>query len=349
MRHALGGRGVATYHGVMVGKAVLERYSVLRADDVDAFRVSVSSVLTPHQITPVGRGDRAIQTGVAVAPLGPLSLIYGQHRGMELAVKLTEQLDDYYDVNLSFGGRNRITCGNDEVFVDQHTAGIISPRMQAKMHLSTEYRQLHVRIERFALERHLEALMGRPVHAPIRFDPTMDLRSPAAASWAQAVRLLVADLDEPTGLATRLPTVSPWSEFLMSGLLLAQQHNYSETLAESRDGVRRPAPVKRAVDLIESSPESDLSIERLAREAGISARSLQRHFRDYVGLTPREYVQQVRLARVHADLAKAGPGDGETVADIALRWGFGHVPRFAGVYQARYGVAPSVTLRELPV
>lgn len=30
---------------------------------------------------------------------------------------------------------------------------------------------------------------------------------------------------------------------------------------------------------------------------------------------------------------------------MAFRWGFTHVPRFAGAYQDRYGEAPSATLQ----
>lgn len=331
----------------MTPRPVLERFSVVDADDLDEFRASVSRALTPHRLVPLDHAGRVERASVAVAPLGALSLVYGEHRGTELGATLTEQVD-YYDVNLSWGGRNLISCGDDEVVVDPHTAGIISPRMQARMRLSSDYRQLHVRFERYALERHLEQMLGRTVVAPIRFRMGMDLRVPAAASWARAVRLLVDDLDEPLGLAGAVDETNPFAGFLMTGLLLAQPHNYSDQLAERRHGAHRPTPVKRVVDLIEAHPEEDLSVERLAEEAGVSARSLQRHFRDHVGVSPRQYLQQVRLARVHADLRAAVPGSGLTVADVALRWGFTHVPRFAGAYLERYGESPSTTLRGLP-
>ena len=330
--------------------SVLERFSVVDVNDLDAFRACVSRALTPHKLEMGSAGDRLNRVAVAVALFGPVSLIYGEHHGASLRANLTEQVD-YYDVNLSWGGRNRISSGKDQVLVDAHTAGIISPRMKAQMELSDDYRQLHVRFERFALERHLEQLLGKTVVTPIRFDMAMDLRSRAAASWAQAVRVLVEDIDGPTdqvGLAGSLEGVNPWSPFLMTGLLLAQPHNYSDQLAERRHGAHRPTPVKRAVDLIESHPEEDLSVERLAAEAGISPRSLQRHFRESVGISPQQYVRQVRLARVRDDLLAARPDVGVTVADVALRWGFSHVPRFAGAYLKRYGESPSTTLRELP-
>jgi transcriptional regulator GlxA family with amidase domain len=75
-------------------------------------------------------------------------------------------------------------------------------------------------------------------------------------------------------------------------------------------------------------------------------RALQRNFREYVGASPQEYVRRVRLGRAHDDLAA---GVGGTVAEIAFRWGFTHLSRFASAYQDRYGVAPSGTLRAAPL
>jgi transcriptional regulator GlxA family with amidase domain len=83
-------------------------------------------------------------------------------------------------------------------------------------------------------------------------------------------------------------------------------------------------------------------LTRLANVAGVGARTLQRSFRTHVGVSPREYVRLVRLDRAHEDLVA---GAGATVAEIAFRWGFTHVPRFAGAYLERYGEPPSAALR----
>jgi AraC-like DNA-binding protein len=50
------------------------------------------------------------------------------------------------------------------------------------------------------------------------------------------------------------------------------------------------------------------------------------------------YLRDVRLARVHDDLFRDEP---TTVAAVAYSWGFTHLGRFAALYRARYGVAPS--------
>ncbi|MDV6247997.1 helix-turn-helix transcriptional regulator [Rhodococcus opacus] len=66
-----------------------------------------------------------------------------------------------------------------------------------------------------------------------------------------------------------------------------------------------------------------------------------------LGITPMAYLRQVRLARAHEDLATTDPAQGRSVRDIAYKWGFNHVPRFAAAYRERYGVLPSETLRKV--
>jgi transcriptional regulator GlxA family with amidase domain len=65
--------------------------------------------------------------------------------------------------------------------------------------------------------------------------------------------------------------------------------------------------------------------------------------RRYVGGSPTAHLRRVRLDRVRAELSAARPGT--TVSDVAYRWGFTHLGRFAGAYAKRFGEPPSTTLR----
>lgn len=57
------------------------------------------------------------------------------------------------------------------------------------------------------------------------------------------------------------------------------------------------------------------------------------------------FLQHIRLEKVRDELKTARTG--QSVADIALKWGFSHLGRFASEYRARYGELPSGTLRTL--
>jgi TolB-like protein len=97
------------------------------------------------------------------------------------------------------------------------------------------------------------------------------------------------------------------------------------------------------LDLLEAEPGRERSIKELAAACGVAPRTLQKHFRRFVGRTPREVQWALRLERARRDLLLALPD--ASVTDIALRWGFRHLGRFAILYRRRYDESPSATLR----
>lgn len=105
----------------------------------------------------------------------------------------------------------------------------------------------------------------------------------------------------------------------------------------------RPLPpdVRRALECIEAEPGRAWSVAALAAEAGVSARTLQKHFRRHLGATPREALLDARLRKARRELLRQGG----SVTDIATRAGFAHLGRFSARYRLRYGETPIATRR----
>ncbi|MEW1833989.1 helix-turn-helix transcriptional regulator [Microbacterium sp. NPDC079995] len=114
--------------------------------------------------------------------------------------------------------------------------------------------------------------------------------------------------------------------------------------AERTDARAGSDAVRRATVFIEERLGEPLSVGDIARAARLSVRGLQSAFARVLDTTPAAYVRTTRLSAVHAELAEAGPS-GATVAEIARRWGFAHLPRFAKHYREQFGEQPSETLR----
>ena len=55
------------------------------------------------------------------------------------------------------------------------------------------------------------------------------------------------------------------------------------------------------------------------------------------------YVRRIRLGRVRAELLRSDPST-VRVTDVAMRWGFMHLSRFAEQYRELFNELPSVTL-----
>jgi len=103
-----------------------------------------------------------------------------------------------------------------------------------------------------------------------------------------------------------------------------------------------PGPLKKALDLLKAEPARAWTIGQIALACGVGHRTLQRHFRRFIGRMPVEFLRDLRLDRARQELLRgARPA---SVTEIAVRSGFNHVGRFATQYRARYGETPSATL-----
>jgi len=104
---------------------------------------------------------------------------------------------------------------------------------------------------------------------------------------------------------------------------------------------RRPSaaldPRMRHVrELIEAALDEDLSLERLAREAGIGAHAFSAAFVRAVGTTPHRYVLERRIERAKALLlAGAAP-----MTEVALQTGFANQSHLASAFKRLVGVTP---------
>ncbi len=107
---------------------------------------------------------------------------------------------------------------------------------------------------------------------------------------------------------------------------------------------RRPLEpffLKRADRYVAEHLGEALAIERLARQCGVSWKTLQKAFNDFRGLTPVAHVRNVRL-----DAARKALDAGDaTVAEAAARFGFRSPTTFSLEYRKRFGVPPSRTKR----
>ena len=87
-----------------------------------------------------------------------------------------------------------------------------------------------------------------------------------------------------------------------------------------------------------------VTLKGLATACAMPERTLVKQFQKFIGLSPIAYLLRLRLNAAREELLN---GDGAAaVADIASRFGFTHLGRFATVYRSSFGETPSAT-REL--
>ena len=101
--------------------------------------------------------------------------------------------------------------------------------------------------------------------------------------------------------------------------------------------------VLQAEQFVMDNPGESITVQSLCTTTGVSKRTLEYAFSNYLGMSPKSYINAIRLNAVHRQLRRAQPGQ-IRVADAANHWGFWHMGQFAADYHKLFGKHPATTL-----
>lgn len=102
--------------------------------------------------------------------------------------------------------------------------------------------------------------------------------------------------------------------------------------------------VKKALLLMQQSIDAPLAIGRVVARLGVGRRKLERHFRDALGMTPREADRLIRVEQAKHLLRTTG----RSATRIAADTGFCDLPHMIRVFRAAEGVTPEAFRRGEP-
>jgi AraC family transcriptional regulator len=98
-----------------------------------------------------------------------------------------------------------------------------------------------------------------------------------------------------------------------------------------------PARLRKIKELVQEKMEEDLSLEEMARTAGLSAAHFSQVFRNTTGQTPHQWLLWHRVERAKEMLRSADM----RVLDVAIACGFKTQQHFARVFRQVCGASPT--------
>ena len=101
-------------------------------------------------------------------------------------------------------------------------------------------------------------------------------------------------------------------------------------------GVSHQSLIKVA-ELMEANIEKTLSLERIAKETGLSRRQIERLFKRHLNCVPKRYYLELRLKRARELLLQTAM----PIMDITTACGFQSPPHFSKCYRNQFGHPPS--------
>ena len=313
--------------------------AVINTENLEEAREAVTRIYLRHDL--VGREDEMHMRLNAVRDRR-MTLGYLTYQAeTELIMPATE---DFYVVNLTIVGETKASRGDGrrEVTVANQSGLVLSPIQSNRVRWAPEAEQLHLKIPRTSLESHLSDLLGKPVTDVVDFDYGLDLTTGPGRALLRSVQFLASELDKPGGLAEMPIAREQLEAYVLTSLLHAGRHQFSDALTGNED-VRRLGRLAPVVQYIDANADSELTPEILARVGYVSVRTLHAAFQEQLGESPMAYVRRIRLSRARAELLRSDPQK-VRVTDIAMRWGFLHPSRFAQQYRDQFNELPSVTL-----
>ncbi len=314
--------------------------SVITTRSLEEAREAGTEIYLPHDL--VGPQD-AMNMRLNALTDRHMTLGYLTYQAeAELTMPATEHC---YHVNLTIVGETKASRsdGCREVTVGGRRGVVLSPVQTNRVSWTPEAEQLILKIPRTSLESHLSDLIGKPVTEVVDFDFGLDLTTSSGRALLRAVHFLATELDKPAGLAEMPLAREQLEAYVLTSLLHAGRHQFSDALAGHED-VRRLGRLSTVVSYIETHADDEITPEILARVGCVSVRTLHAAFQEQLGESPMAYVRRIRLSKARAELLRSDPRK-TRVADVAMRWGFFHQSRFAQQYRDQFNELPSVTLQ----
>lgn len=266
--------------------------------------------------------------GVAATPI-PSVRVLRSARPSPLEYSISRPM-----VALVVQGRKRVTMGTetfefgagDSLLI---TADVPTGSQVTQASSRAPYYSLVLDLDLALIEQLVAETGAGPVGpmTPIRVDRT-------ETDVADTARRLLQLIERPTALATlRASLLREWHFWLLSG----RHGGAIRRLGVAEYHARR---IARAVALIRERYTERLSVERLARTAGMSASSFHAHFRSITSLTPLQFQKRLRLIEARRLLL----ADGD-IGTAAYAVGYESVPQFTREYGRMFGLPPARDMR----
>ena len=98
-----------------------------------------------------------------------------------------------------------------------------------------------------------------------------------------------------------------------------------------------PSQSRSLISYMQDNLQADISLNDLAKHAGVSVSHFSTQFRNKFGLTPSRYLLSMRLEFSREQLERSST----PIAEIAYRCGFPSASHFAETFRKTYGTTPS--------
>jgi len=320
--------------------ALLSQHPLLASSDLDQVREITGKLWARHEVTVRGRKPFQTLVNSFQAPSGDFSLSFVDCPS-HLRVACSSGALGPYSVHLHLGGGSENRIHGIRETSDRGRAVVMGPGQDLVM-MARPTRVLVLAFSPAWMEKAL-ATHRLPGSASDQWISGFTTRTGPGQAFRAACLKAAHTLNQPIQ--------GPNASTLLAHLGTRLKHLFLDCLQGAAPGKDQPtldlglARLKALEEWMANHVHQPLGIDDLARQADLCPRAVQMAFRQHRGITPMEFLRNLRLDAARKQLTEGGF---LTVGEVALRLGFTHVGRFATHYRHRFGESPAQTLRNHP-
>ncbi|WP_027966387.1 AraC family transcriptional regulator [Halomonas halocynthiae] len=315
---------------------LLQKHGVLHTDSQDAIRERVTHYLCPHNMRLFD--ETPLASRMSAVSFDQLSIIELQY-GANVEIAPVDE-SNVYLFRVTLEGQGALVYPDRQVSMVQGGVTVTSPCQRALIQTSQSCHNLIVRIPRHQLEQRLTHRLQQSLKLPILFEHCASAHSPGTEFLLNTIKYFARFSDVHLKQPVYHEQIKLMEGYFYDSLLGLFKHNYSQRLQAESSPL--PYHVKSAKQHIDQHLKQGIAINALAQKVGVSTRTLQHGFQQFLGLSPKAYFTQQRMQSVHRTLLEAPRG--KRVTEIVLQHGINSPGHFATQYKEVYGVTPVQTL-----
>lgn len=325
------------------------RSPVFRSRSMVESHQELSRTLTDHQLR-WGRGD--VSTALYMRQLNRISVMILTY-GAEVEV-IPEAFSNFTLVQMLLRGKADIECDGIDLQLAQGEVAVISPRKNIRLLWQPGCEQLILKIPNTLLKQ-MACMTCAQSHCPPDLaqcdswqDPAFKLDNRLVDQWNALVQQLLMLLS-PENQRMFHPAWINQLEQTAALFLHAHQPSVLERDNRPGDGDAAERPHSGDADRLKLALLDNymrkrlfapISLEDLAKAAGVSARTLNILCHRHHGVAPMILLRNIRLEAARHRL-RSDPN--ASVTEVALDCGFAHLGRFSAYYRMRFGELPRDT------
>jgi AraC-like DNA-binding protein len=275
--------------------------------------------------------------------------IYALRYGAEVEVR-PRPFDGFSLVHTSLIGNAEIVCDGHVMHVSKGRSALLAPKEHIRLRWRRGTEHLIIRVP----DSLMHQVAGHAEGAPAALSPGFLLPRALESQWDLIAQSLLNMLSASADRAIRLEWRDHFEQnlalFILAHRPVPQRPTSSNLFTDRRSLMARcgtddagPPHMDALLAFINARLCAPISLEDLARAAGVSFRTLNALCHRYHGVSPMELLRSVRLDAVRARLLTDPTA---SITSTALAFGFGHPGRFSSYYFARFNELPRDTQRK---